>query len=85
MQGVEIFTNRIIDYYKGSYVIPEDIKQYIYRPYALCISKAWKKIKKNVAGKVNLSDVSNLYIRFIVRHFLKILNRKSNLRISILG
>jgi hypothetical protein len=84
MQGVEIITNGIIDYYKGSYVLPEDVKHYIYRPYALYISKAWEKIKKNVDRKVNLSDLRSFGIRFLVRHLLRILNRKSNLRIGIL-
>lgn len=84
MQGVEIFTNWIIDNYKGTYVMPKTVRQYIYKPYAFYISLAWKKIKKNVEGDVRLSDVGNLYLRFVVRHLLKILSRKSNLCISIL-
>jgi hypothetical protein len=84
MQGVEIITKKIINYYKGNYVLSRDIKNSIYRPYALLISKAWEKIVKNLDGKVNLSDVNEINVRFIVRNFLKIMNRKSNLQISIL-
>lgn len=84
MQGVEIITNRIIDFYKGNYIVHETIKQYIYIPYAFYLLKAWDKIEENFAGKVNLSDVSNLHIRVILRYLFKILKRKNNLYFSIL-
>lgn len=84
MQGVEIITNRIIDFYKGNYVVPKKVKEYIYRPYAFYLMKSWDKIKANFPALFNLSDVSSLQKRFIIRHLIKIINRKSNLYINIL-